>query len=306
MANVTTTKNAHVKSILFCKDGNFKRRITSLLLDAAFPSEKFGCSTIREARDKFCVEHRVGVIIVNGVDFPGGSVFQILTELAPTFAERECKIIVYLSDEQFEMVEGVREKFKKYHFFQGDMNKAQINSVLNPIATKSFHQKVEAAAKPAAPKKNMSFMEASAHVKDTVDMIKAVAGNRSDLASVTNIGQRFNGIIGTFAFIKGKDGYKQLSDLSGVIDDLCRHYEKGDFPEISQPHFDLLLNAAKCCYMMLKDLRDQKPVADDQNKQYENVMQIFAGAKEIERRQSQSQDEVDALLDQLEGDKDSA
>lgn len=300
------------KSLLVCKDGDFLRRIKVLLLDAAFPAEKFKVSSATEATAKFQSDDRIVNIVINGSDFPGADVFKLVAEIHGTLSKRACRVLVCLDDEQFEAVGDKKEKFPKYHFVKLPLTKPKVNEAFNPISRqdkgfspRKIQKPTKQPAKPAAPKKNVNFFETSKHVQETVESLKKLAGNRTDLEAVGHIGQRFNGIFGAFSFVEDKVGYGELSKLSRVIDDVARHYLATDKSEISEPHFNLMMDAAKASYLMLKDLRENKKINDEVIKTYKEVVQRYDAATEIERRESQSQEDIDSMLAEagLEDDK---
>lgn len=286
-------RNEKVRSLIICKDKDFKRRSMNILIEVALPAEKFHTEKIFDAKSKFMQDKQIGVIIINASDDTVLSFCAWMDELAPVINPRKPKVIVYYSKEQ---KEELQEKMKNYPlctFFEHPVKKADFNHVINPI------QGETPKGKERKPELNKNFVEASAHVKVTIDLLNELIKDRKNLEAVRHTGQRFNGLFGTFAFGKDSSGYKELYVLSQIVDDVCRHYEGDEHSEISEEHFNLLVSAAKCTYYMLKELRENRPLNESHVEVFDKVVATFEKHPEIKRRDSKSQDEVDDLLKEL-------
>ena len=150
--------------------------------------------------------------------------------------------------------------------------------------------------------KNVQLVETIKHLKETIEHINGVASNRKDINAVLRVGQRFNGVMGTFAFFGAKDGYQQITWMSEVIDCICKTYEpvEGEPPkeEIIKDHFDMLLKGAKLTFQMLKLMLDEQPLTADQKKSADEIFKAFKARTDVYQRNSKSQSEVDAILAQ--------
>ncbi len=170
--------------------------------------------------------------------------------------------------------------------------------------------KVKKKAKPVsqakpAPKKSKSnhFLDASKHLSVTVEKINELAKNRKALDMVAEIGQRFNGLVGTFAFFQSHKNYQNIYFLSRVVDEICRTYELNtNLEEIKKEHFDLLLNSAKNLFQILKAMREGKELPEKQIALYNQIGLTYKEMDDIAKRQNQSQDDVDSLLEELSED----
>ena len=289
------------RSLIFCLDADFKRRLTGMLIEAAFPAEKYCVKTVKEAREAFKSHDRVVNIVMNGADFEGKEIFKILTEIRDMFLERAgTKILIYLDEDQYESLPDELKKTPgRITFFKHPVSKVEINSVFNPIKKPKLVAVPGGAQKPQG-KKNVNFYETSKHVQETITSLNALKNKPGNLKALEKIGQRFNGIFGAFSFVQEKPGYRELCYLSHLIDDVARHYENGDKKNISQEHLALMLEAAKCSFAMLKLLRDSQPLTPNHNKAFELIEERFNNHPEIERRSETSQDDVDAMISAAE------
>ena len=155
-----------------------------------------------------------------------------------------------------------------------------------------------AGAKPKEDPEKLSFFETSLHVKITIEMFNDIAKSKTDLDAVRNIGQRFNGIFGAFAFYGDKAGYKQLKELSIMIDNVCRTYEEQfGRTEISDKHLKILMDSAKCSYKFLQLLRDGKELPKDIFDYYDKTKEEYDATGDIERKTRHSQSEIDDLIE---------
>ena len=297
------------RSLIICNEYDFKRRINNLLIEAAYPAEKYTVSTPKAAIDKFNEHKEIVNVIINGADFKDKRVFLILAEIGPIFKERDhVKVLVFLTEEQTIMLNSLDKKPDFFKFSPLPITLKKVNEVLNPISynkgapKKKIHNIKEKPKEPPKPQKNLNFYETSQHIKDTLDSLKALGQDRKDMAAIQHIGQRFNGIFGAFSFVEDKKGYKELLQLSHIIDDIARHYAKEDAKkEIENPHYELLLDAAKCSYLLLKQLRDNLPIEKTHLDAYEKVTKDREKCPEVAvyKAAKQSQEEIDEMLKAL-------
>ncbi len=295
-------KREQRKSLILAKDLEFRRRLSSLLIDAGFIAEKYGAATETECREKFKFDKAITNIVINGPDYPGKEAFVLLANLDEMLAKREAMVIMYLNEEQYLAVAPLRKRFTKYGFFEFPAKKADLHRVFNAIgvpkpASKAPEQQ-QGSEQAGGDKKNLNFYETSNHVKDTIDSLGKLLKNPADLESLEHIGQRFNGIFGAFSFVLDKPGYRELADLSHIIDDIARHYrENSELKTVEKKHLDIMMEAAKCSYLFLKALRDNQPIAPEQNESHKKIVANFATFEEIKRRESISQDDIDNMID---------
>jgi hypothetical protein len=278
------------RSILLCIDKEFKMRATTALLDSAVAGEKYQVEKLFEARDKFLEDDRIGIVIFNGDDYPLRDFFSILKVFEELYQTRKCYFIVYYGEDLKKEVITNKNNFPHCHFFEHPASKKDINSIINPIKSVSFQKK----------NLNEQFLEATLHLKETVEDLQQLINDRRDIERLYHIGQRFNGLIGAYSFFKTYAGYRELMEAATIIDEITRHYlPEKKREEITEPHFKLLLETAKLSYLMLKELRENRPLTTDQTKALAAIKEQYAAFTEIQRRSQMAQSEVDELLKAL-------
>ena len=306
-------KKSQMMTLVVCKDRDFKHRAVNFMNNIAFPAEKFSAESFAEAKSMIDANVKICNVVVDGSLFI--DLDQEVDKLLPLCERPTVMALVYLSEKQlrsFKDTEKLGENillrhvpFDKTHFneaFHGRGGKAS-----NPFAPGAQGAAVFSGAAtsksapppPPKPQKSVTAYEASGHIRDTVEQLKTLANDRTNLDALLEIGQRFNGIMGAFAFLESKVGMSELKKLSLIIDCVARTYENKEQSEMSQPHFSLLLDAAKCSYKILMYLRDNSSsLPEELLRQAKAISDAFDVAKDIVRRDSQSQEDVDQLLKQ--------
>ena len=297
------------RSIILCTEKDFRIRSVNTLIDCALAGDKFHFEKLVDAREKFLTDEKIEVFVVNGADSQARDVIAHMAVFEELYKGRpRTNFIVFISKDQKEEITAQASNFPHCNIFIGTVNKRDLNSVINPIRSSQTTSTVSPlfgkANPPADAKKtaelNQAFMEASAHVRDTVAAMGELSKDRSNLAKLEMIGQRFNGFVGTFAFVEGKEGYTQLMQLATIIDEITRHYNPTTgHKEISAKHFDMMLDAAKCSYLMLKELRENRLPKNEQLTQFLGIITEYATFTEIKRLNKANQEEIDQLLKAL-------
>ncbi len=289
-------RKEQIRSVILCHDREFKRKSITFLNGSAFPAEKFQVENFGEVVDLVGREPMLHNFVIDGSDRREDELIEILKVSNEKLGD-QIKILLYLGEHQ----EALKDTFAPLHprlcIAVAEIGKADFN--------RAFHQRNDARAKwikDLNKKKTpaLSLIETSKHLKDTIDLLNRISKQRDDLASIDHIGQRFNGLIGAFSFFGSKDGYPELRKLAMVIDDVCRTYEDGSKPSISEEHFNLLMDSARCSYLILKDMRETDSIAAERVSQCEQVLKVFQARDDIRKREITSQDEIDAMLENLD------
>ena len=121
--------------------------------------------------------------------------------------------------------------------------------------------------------------------------------DRSNLTKVVEVGQRFNGLIGAFHFFGSKEGYPNLRELAEMIDGIGRTYEGTEKTELEESHLNFLKAAARCSYLILKDLRDDNPISPEHLTKHDELAETFAAFADIRVRHNVDQSSVDEIID---------
>ena len=226
-----------IKTVIICRERGFKNLSVGILTDIAFPGEKLVSETGDGAVVMLNNEKWAQNVVINGVDFPEDEVKKICETVSPAIKNhaptKKIKTLVYLAEDVSKnAINDYKAKFPLLEFRASPPKKKDFTDVFNPIVIKSATTAPPPKPKPAAPAKKpksgevAGFFEASKHVKDTIERLNHITKDRSNLKALEDIGQRFNGFIGTFAFAGDRDGFKHLKKLAIIIDDTCRFYQK--------------------------------------------------------------------------------
>lgn len=315
------TRKSEIESLILTADREFKYRAVNFLNNIAFNSEKVTVSSIADAKSTLEKNPRVLNVIIDGELF-ASNIDTYFTEGVKTLFTRQDVIgIMYLSEKLFKDFKHHnhnlpnlvvdRLPFDKRVFTEVFHKRSSLKDVSsaktgqeappskNPFArlenvTATSNQE-DAAAK-SKKSVSVSAFEASEHVRDTISMINIIGKNREAFEQMKVVGQKFNGVVGAFAFFPNLSGYTELSHLGHIIDRISRHYDEMTKKEkISDEHFNLLLDAAKCSFLLLMALREQKPVPAEFTDTEKKIMERFK-ASGIEDAKKVSQSEIDELL----------
>ncbi|WP_141733002.1 hypothetical protein [Oligoflexus tunisiensis] len=288
-----------MKSILLCKDRDFKRKAVGHLNNSAFAAEKFVVEKMGDALEILERDLDVENFVIDASPMSSEEIKSMLELYQRRAKNPEVRFLIYL-DEVYQS--------KEKDVILGLLPKAQVFCL--PLAqnhfNKAFHGgRVIPEPPPPSPPEQASkdgpalaLIETSAHIKETVELLNSVSKDRSRLDILKQIGQRFNGIIGTFSFFVGKPGYAKVKDLATIIDDISRTYEDSeDHNALTEKHWQLLMESAKTLYLILKDLRENRPITTSYGDKATTLIALYKKDGDIRKRSSQSQDEVDRIVD---------
>jgi len=304
----TFVRKEQMKSLIFCKSREFTQRSISLFNAAAFPAEKVFTGKLDEAIDMLTKDKTITNIVIDATEEPGLGLVDNKGEFGKITKIRDFLLLVYVKDDHkfnvfsefYAGTKGLVIKkmpMEKAHFIDTFHNRNKVQQSL------SKKNEAAAQAKEDAKKdenKSVSVIEASGHVKQTIDKLNELAKDRAQLKSLQDVGQVFNGFIGAFPYLESKDGYKQIRMLSEMIDNIARTYDRNPaLTEVTEDHFNILLGCAKSCYVILKVLRENGTLTPEINKAYDLLKSKYDADASIYRPEKKSQDEVDNIFDSV-------
>ena len=316
-----------LQSLIFTTDRNFRGQAVRMLNDCTFVGEKLHASTVEELTQITEANAKILNFVVDAQGMDALKLKTSIEKLEASVAGRDsAKIVVHLREGQESLGIMLKESFpsvyvalsplkkldfmKAFHSERDTADASKTAAVAPHSNAPAPHPGPTQAAAPEEAKKPtkdgniVNFFETTQHIRTSIDAANSLMANPSDLGSLGQIGQRFNGIVGTFALLKGKAGYKQLFELATAVDDVCRTYQnRPEWTAVTMPHLKLILGAVKCAFLVLKDLREGQPPADPLIAQAASLFATYESMPEIMRRASESQDAVDALLEELSGQK---
>lgn len=298
-----------VQTLILCTDRDFKNRSVTFMNNIAFNAEKVTAESIDDAGLKLSANPKLLNLVIDGTIL--SDVNHDFDQVKKLCLKSGLMVLLYLTEDQD----------KEFIFNKHGIKNLKIATLPfdKQVFNDTFHNRGSAKAGPggasqafpgakqvtstAAQKaktqavKNLSAFEASNHVKETIAMINAVDKNRAAMDQLKVIGQRFNGIVGTFGYFANKPGCGELKELANNIDMVVRTYDRDpSLTEIKGPHFDSLIKMAKLSFMILQCLRDDKAVSDDLLDQCKKTFEDFNALSDIDRKESVSQDDIDQMI----------
>ena len=140
------------------------------------------------------------------------------------------------------------------------------------------------------------FKTALSHVRETRQLLDNVGSDRYDFSTLEEIGQRFNGLIGTFAFAKGKEGFCHILPLAEMIDAVVVHYKKEKETELLEEHLGFILEAVPFTIDLLQKLADGNTIETSDVDEVNRIIDLYMEQTEIAEKETLDQDEVDKLV----------
>lgn len=299
-----TVRKEQSKSIIVTTDKEFKQKTVNFLNNIGFPAEKFTVDSASELFSKADLDHTVRNIVIDAQNcFPRDE--DMAKKLAHYGKKPRFKILVYAEPETVEELEKdatfspcTNLFFAKLPFDKRAFNDAFHGAISGSKFPSSNLQKRRAPTGKVddGTPKNLSAFEASAHVKDTIGMINELAKDKQEFKTVSLIGQRFNGLIGTFAFYGDKPGWKELRQIGQQIDCIARTYQLGDKGPVADKHFELLVNLAKSAFIILQDLRNAKEPQKAELEKATAMTNLVDKDPDIINKTALDQESIDSLL----------
>ena len=298
-AFVQPVKKENIKSIVVTSNNEFKAKAVSFFNNTAFIAEKVHFTDFDVIKSAMIGDAKFKNIVVDcttkeGRDFLGNP------EVVEVIRKSGAFILAYFATKTDPMLSldhiKIMPNFAQYALPQAKEHYIGLFHARKPStgipATKS-------AAPSGPPKAGNVFTEATNHVKTSFEALQVMLKDRKNLPALEAVGQRFNGVFGTYSFFGDKEGFKELSQLSTVIDDICRTYATGTFKEVSEPHAALLTDAARTSFLMLKELREDKPIAAQQKADIKKITAAHLADTTILKRASKNQVDIDSMIDDL-------
>jgi len=300
-----------IKTLIISGDRSFRNSTIRLFNDIAFPAEKIAVGTVKEARGALQIDPSIGNVCIGGEEHEPSAFKGFLNDLCPYFNGKPIKVLVYLTEKQGTMIAELEKTFPELFFKTLPLKKADFVEAFHSTrlaAQKSGSSPIVKAAdsptkekpktEPSQAQDSRTFFETTAHIRDSIDAVNALMSDQTNIQRFLEIGQRFNGIIGTFSFVKHKVGYKQLLELATVLDDLARTYQKHpELTAVSDSHLGLALRSVKCAFALLKHLREMQDPSPEALSEAANIFDAYTKDQKIVRRSSESQSDIDDLLD---------
>lgn len=290
-------KQEKIKSIVMATRSEFRTTIVSLLNQSGFAAEKKLVASTEEIIDLLSDDLYWNFILdLHGRTLPQcRETLRLITDI---INDSRIHPLVYLEEGQSLEAEALAKDFPNCAIVTKPISRRHLNDALvRPFMARHGHMKK---VKNTDSIENSLIIETIVHVKDTIVSLKKIAADRTQIAEVIHIGQRFNGVYGTFKFFETYPGYSELVKVSEIIDSVAQTYIGGTQADKLAPHhFEIMVESAKVAFTLLKMMRDGEKLDDIMTKRCAAVYEKFLATPELKKRHSVSQAEVDALMAKL-------
>lgn len=283
------------RSLILTEDSEFKRKTSAMLNNIAFVADKLSTRTVTELIQQIdASEHMRNLII----DLRSPSLAREL--LASDALATRLRTIPELAALIY--VEAV-PVMSLVTCALGDLH--NVNIVELPIDRAHFmeifytRRKARATSAPRRPVNDdmrAAAQEAAQHLKTALEQINGIAVDPSKLEYLAVIGQRFNGMMGTFAFFATTPGAKELAEIGRIVDGIARSYEKKQRPAVDQAHLKLLVSCCRSTLPLLRALAFGDPVPPEAAREVKIASAAFEGDSTLIKRQGISQTRIDAAI----------
>jgi hypothetical protein len=303
--------NEKAKSIIWTSNRDFRAKSVSLLNNLAFAAEKLTGNSLDEIRMQILRDKTLINVVVDASSFSEAEFDKLVQNYDAIFNGSDAKGMVFYQEQQAPLLEKHKSTIsgwshslsfclpqEKTHYVKALIASRQ----RGPIAVTAPESTARAnePAKDSQPK-NATFFEASQHVRDTIDNLNKLAKDHTAVEEIVRVGQKFNGIIGTFAFFGDRDGYRELVQLSDSIDTVSRVYaQTSAVQQVKDQHVAFILEAAKCAYLILKELRETSAVTPQTVAAAKQALKVFDSLSDVRKKSTNAQDDVDKLLEEAQ------
>ena len=284
-----------IRSVIVTEDSEFRMKSVSMLNNIAFAAEKVVCASCHEAVKIIEGDPLVGNIVFDATSTASATALKANAAIKNLLTtRRDLFALVYVAAGQKSSLEGSELSHMRHvmlapmmidrkHFMEIFYTRRAASS------TKAATPKIDETLKLAA-------QDAAQHLKDAVEWINGLAADHKRLDLLALVGQRFNGLMGTFQFFAGTAAARDLAEIGTFIDAITRTYEKSPVKEITPEHFELLVTAFKCTLPLIRMLALGDPVKDETSRQLAWARTVFQRDKLLKKREGLKQQNVDNVL----------
>jgi hypothetical protein len=302
-----------MKNVILSIDRGFRSHVSRLFTDISFSGEKFFATTCEEAIAAIKFDRLALNICISPDNLETEDYLAKLAMVNQAVAGTQIVALAYFRVDQSREMAEIRESLSNIHLRLLPVKRSEFVAIYRtqrlsgvegfkpPIITKdNLNKEKSNNRKKALTSAALNFFEATQHLRECVEDTNKILSNPYDIAILIKIGQKFNGLVGTYCFLKEKDGYKELFQLGVVVDDLSRTYGKivGENVMIAPHHVELLVDCIKSSFSLLKSLRAGQELNPSLISSATQLYEKYLAAEDIDKRKLESQDAVEALVEQ--------
>ena len=100
MTGVAGLRKERVRSVIICKDREFKAKAVQMLNGAAFPAEKFTVDNVADAVDRINSDATALNLVIDGSMWSPDVLQSQLEELGNRLSNEQAKVLCYLDEAQ--------------------------------------------------------------------------------------------------------------------------------------------------------------------------------------------------------------
>lgn len=281
-----------IRSVILTEDAEFRNKSIAMLNNIAFAAEKTVAKRVEDAR-ALLIDEAYGNLIIDATDrlIPHGLLNDAsLIELIKT--RRNLFTLIYVKpDEQSELV--------KHDLVRAANVKLAEIAIDRKHFMEIFHTRRAARGRPRPvvdPELKATAQDAALHLKSVVDKINGIAANKARIDLLADVGQRYNGIMGTFAFFKGTPGAAELAEVGTMVDAIARTYAGSDGTTLSESHFELLAACCRSTLPLLRMIALAEPMTDETKRLFAWARNAYSVDKSLKKRQAIAQTTIDQAM----------
>ena len=309
-----TLNRNKIKNLIMSEDRNFRSQAARLFGDIAFVGEKLFFSKPSDALATLQFDRFAQNLCVAPDQRMTPDYLALLSDINKIVTGTQIMVLAYFRLDQAREMKQVEAALPYLRLFLLPVKRSDFVATfrtMRALAVEGFkppvvqveNGQVKAQSnKIKASPQTVNFVEATQHVRECIEWANQILKDPSDLDALRKIGQRFNGIAGTFVFLNTKPGYRELHQIAVIIDNVSRVYQdagRASGQAVSRAHSDLLLAAVKCAFMCLKILREGQALSEQQMAEVSTLQRLYGELVDDSKRQEQGQDAVDQLIDRL-------
>ena len=304
--------------LIVSKDKELKNKSVSFFIAAGYPGEKKFVEAFDDIERELHLNQSVRNIILDAQTCfeEGSAVDDILSSVGLLCNNDKLKVLMYMSAAQKESLSDTEHRIRHLLIETLPPNLRQFNNIFNkskvafnkPIGTTFSKVQLDREAEKLRllmeQIKNTTVLtaaESSKHLIGVFESVNQLKNDHKDFKALEHIGQRFNGIFGTFVFYGERPGWSELCKISYQIDNISKTYLKSEeLDEVATEHVLLLIDLVKGAFRLLHSLRESAGVKKSElDEVLETVTQVENDPRIIQMVQI-SQDEVDNLIEKGE------
>lgn len=290
-------RQERIKTVVLANRQDFRTAIVTYLNQAGFAAEKRLVTEFKEIAPLMDDQLLWNFVVdLDKTDLDDART--LLKELTHLISDTRIHPLIYLGQGADSDAETLATEFPGCVVVTKPISRQHlVDALVKPFMARHGHMK---RVQKADTQQNALITETIAHVKSTVDSLKRLAADPAAVSELVTVGQRFNGVYGTFKFFASHPGYNELVQVSEVIDSIALTYSGAESGAKADPqHVSLMFEAARAAFELLKVMRDGNTPEEKLLERCGKLHAAFRARTDLKKRQSATQEEVDALLAQL-------